>query len=150
MEVRLPNRPEPLWLCVFDSEDHAVPLVVLTNQRAASAAEARPPARPAGHPCLTRAAPVVAPSLGFTPDAGRGRVTEKPEGSPAFRCSIHPEIRCIFPPPLRLTRHARERLTCGNIALPTALMLMLELRLSVESTSEECRIDENELRVAAP
>ncbi|MSQ01027.1 MAG: hypothetical protein EXR71_03915 [Myxococcales bacterium] len=67
MEVRLPNRPEPLWLCVFDREDHAVPLVVLTNPRAdtraASAAEAGPPARPVGHPCLTRAAPVVAASL---------------------------------------------------------------------------------------
>ena len=67
MEVRLPNRPEPLWLCVSDREDHAVPLVVLTNQRAdtraAPADEAGPPARPAGHPCLTRAAPVVAASL---------------------------------------------------------------------------------------
>lgn len=34
MAVRLPARRETLWLCVFDSDDHAEPLVVLTSQRA--------------------------------------------------------------------------------------------------------------------
>lgn len=39
MKVRLPARPETLWLCVFDSDDHAEPLVVLTSRPAATPAQ---------------------------------------------------------------------------------------------------------------
>ena len=37
MRVRLPERNDALWLCVFDSIDHEQPMVILTNQPADSA-----------------------------------------------------------------------------------------------------------------